>query len=312
MSKLSSSEQAFVENGAADNIRVDGRTRMELRHLAIQCGVMENSYGSARVCLGGTEVLCCVGAEVGDTQNEAGRLEVYVTGTPGSTKSLGKAARQKERTTEAFNASLAHQLKQILGASEPEAANRGMSEVAPPKEHETQHNGCRVLGIDYTELFIRDTKCWVVTVDIMVLNNEGNCITAATVGCRAALTTARLPKVVIHEDIAGDEGLEISGNPSDAEPIPGAHANLPICITSSLIGQQVITDPCLLEESCPLATYYIGVTPSLQITSITSSLRNPETYPRTADVSLILSTACGMARTIFQNIDEQIKAQENA
>merc|ERR1712136_462769 len=78
---LSEAERTFIIHGVQDDLRVDGRTRDDFRHLELETGVVSNTNGSARVRLGETDVLVGVKAELGEPNPSAprhGRLEFFV------------------------------------------------------------------------------------------------------------------------------------------------------------------------------------------------------------------------------------------
>ena len=322
MSRLSSAEEKYVEDGARANVRIDGRARMDVRSFTLDTGFLENSYGSARVLLGGTEVIVAVGAELGETlQGNAGRLEVSVTSTPGASGSLRKGAHMHNRVQESYNKLLAHSLRELLGGVEPSAHHDAsgleipitMSSTASTKPAPTVKARCA--GIDYSSLFIRDDRCWVIGVHINVLSNGGNIMTAASLACRAALVTARLPKVTVNPEVEGDDGIDISGNPSDAQEIRGARDNVPLCVTLAKLGQSIVADPSLPEEACPLALFHIGVTPALSISSIITkggAGTEGDSLGATAtlnDIPQILSAAAGLGRQMFDAVEEQLAKQ---
>eukprot|EP01060_Flectonema_neradi_P035488 TRINITY_DN6545_c0_g2_i1.p1 TRINITY_DN6545_c0_g2~~TRINITY_DN6545_c0_g2_i1.p1 ORF type:complete len:313 (+),score=59.44 TRINITY_DN6545_c0_g2_i1:65-1003(+) len=309
---ISRVEEDFIAGGVEMNVRDDGRGRLEERHLSVQTGFMENCYGSSRVKIGQTEVMCCVNAEIAQTDNKQGKISVNVNCTPGSVSTSNMNSFGTRMALKSFTGILAHRTRCILNTEQQPDSDRFAEIPATTKEAASQQT--RKQGIDLRTLYIRDDKCWGLYCDVTVLANDGNCLTATTIAVRSALLSTRLPKVIIHEDIEGDEGIEISGNSEDAHEIPGARENLPICVTVAKLGSHLIVDPTLSEESFPLATYHIGVTPNLSICSITTSLssgaNNPSMHTKPADVCNIIEMAGGIARTMFSSIDEQLKDDE--
>eukprot|EP01063_Lacrimia_lanifica_P020103 TRINITY_DN27461_c0_g1_i1.p1 TRINITY_DN27461_c0_g1~~TRINITY_DN27461_c0_g1_i1.p1 ORF type:complete len:349 (+),score=106.48 TRINITY_DN27461_c0_g1_i1:66-1049(+) len=322
MARLCGSEETFVLGGVADNVRADGRGRMEMRNVTVATDVMDtsNCYGSARVTLGGTEVVVCISAEIGQvTDAGLGRLELAVSSTPGASESLAKMGRRQVQAQQDFNGLLAHRLRSMLAAGGTEEERRhlegGEMPYVPASEAVERDPAVGAgepasTAIDYRSLFIRDDKCWVLTADVMVLRNTGNILSAASMACRAALTSTRLPKVVVHDDVPGDEGIEVSGNDADAIPISGASENVPICVTACKLGEHIITDPSSLEEACPHTAYYIGFTPSLDVSCLLTSLSSSGLaahYSRIGDVSTILNTSAGIAKAMFATLEEQME-----
>ena len=63
---MSEPEKKFVVDGIAQNIRADGRGRLDYRFLSVEVGLLPLANGSARVTLvtGETEVIVAVKAEL--------------------------------------------------------------------------------------------------------------------------------------------------------------------------------------------------------------------------------------------------------
>ena len=323
MSRLSEAEALFVEGGAVDNVRVDGRSRTQLRALSVDTGVMDNYYGSARVAIGGTEVVVCLGAEIGETvgDEKVGRLEITVTSTPGSSATLRNAAWRQMREQELFNELLVHQLRWLLDAEDTSSVQRDAEIPFPMSAFGTgtaaaaasAAQSARQGSIDFSSLFIRENKCWVISVDVSVMSNDGCCLTAASIGCRAALVTARLPKVTVNAEVEGDDGIEVSHNAADAIEIPGVTRHVPLCVTLAKLGPAIIADPTALEEACPMAAIHVGVTPDGQISSMASSggagsgANALGAAPSLKDMSSILSLAPSVASQMFSLLEEQLQ-----
>ena len=54
---LSAYERAYIVQGISCNVREDGRGCLDMRNIVLETGVLSNTYGSARLQLGETEVL---------------------------------------------------------------------------------------------------------------------------------------------------------------------------------------------------------------------------------------------------------------
>ena len=62
---ISAAERSYITQGAEANLRSDGRRREDFRRMEVQVGVLAQCNGSARVRLGGTDVVVRVKAEIG-------------------------------------------------------------------------------------------------------------------------------------------------------------------------------------------------------------------------------------------------------
>ena len=75
----SASEQQYTLQGVAGDLRDDGRGRLDFRHLTLEVCLFPQAGGSARLQVGGTDVLVAVTPELAepaapaDEADEAGR-----------------------------------------------------------------------------------------------------------------------------------------------------------------------------------------------------------------------------------------------
>ena len=61
---MSAAERVYRLQGVADDVREDGRSRLDYRHLSIEVGLFSQTSGSARLRMGGTDVLVGVTPEL--------------------------------------------------------------------------------------------------------------------------------------------------------------------------------------------------------------------------------------------------------
>ena len=54
---LSETEKAYIVHGIQDNLRTDGRTCEDYRHVELETGLLTNAQGSCKLALGTTQVL---------------------------------------------------------------------------------------------------------------------------------------------------------------------------------------------------------------------------------------------------------------
>lgn len=79
--KISSFEKDYITKGIAQNMRSDGRERLDYRAFTLETGIVSQTNGSARVKLSNTDVLVGVKVEIGEPDPDfpdQGRLEVHV------------------------------------------------------------------------------------------------------------------------------------------------------------------------------------------------------------------------------------------
>ena len=107
-------------------------------------------------------------------------------------------------------------------------------------------------------------QCWVLFVDVLVLESGGNLIDFICLAVKAALWDTRIPKVtVMDSDTVGEGGsrqkeLEVSDDPYDSvrlmEGVDPGNADsdrVPLCITLSRVGSKTVADGSLEEEAVP-------------------------------------------------------------
>ena len=83
MLQISAAEISYLRQGVEQNIRTDGRNRLDYRAITMESGVLPQSNGSARITIGNgeTDLLASVKVEVGEPavdEPNKGRIEVSV------------------------------------------------------------------------------------------------------------------------------------------------------------------------------------------------------------------------------------------
>jgi exosome complex component RRP42 len=176
----------YIVSHLSKGTRLDGRKPDEHRKIEIEISPIEQSEGSARVRIGGTEVIAGVKLSAGepfpDTPNE-GVLMVNAEFSP---------------------------------VASPEF------ELGPPRENAIElarivDRGIRESHcIDTEKLCIKEgEKVWMVMVDIQPLSQDGNLIDAAGIAAITALLSAKMIKFeddkVVYEKT--DESLPVNDTP---------------------------------------------------------------------------------------------------
>jgi exosome complex component RRP42 len=188
--------------------RFDGRTLEDWRNLEIETDLISTSEGSARVKLGNTEVLAgvklSIGSPFGDRPNE-GVLMVGCELLP-----------------------MAHE---SIESGPPGIDSIEIGRVIDRGIRESK-------SVDVEELcIVPGEKVWMVSVDIVPLNHDGNIIDAGAIAALAALKTTRFPEIV--------NGVVDYKHLSDKKLIVEKE---PIAVTVGKIGDHLIIDPTKDEE----------------------------------------------------------------
>jgi len=197
-----------ILNSLEQGLRFDGRKPAEWRKIEVEYGISKNAEGSARVRFGGTEVLAgiklSIAAPYSDTPGE-GALMVEAELTPMSNPAFETGPPDIQ----------AIELARVI--------DRGIRESRT---------------IDMKKLCIKEgEKCWMVSVDIVTINDEGNLIDAAGLAALAALKDAKFPKLA-------DDKIEYREKTKTPLPL----LKEPIPVTVIKIGDKLIVDPTTEEE----------------------------------------------------------------
>tara|TARA_Y100000031_G_C8238007_1_gene394312 strand:+ start:2020 stop:2793 length:774 start_codon:yes stop_codon:yes gene_type:complete len=188
--------------------RLDGRKLTEYRKVSVETNVTVSAEGSARVKIGGTELIVGVKTEVMEPYPDAPDQGSIMVGT------------------------------ELLPLSSPEF------EPGPPSIKAIELSRVVDRGIresktlDFKKLCIKEgEKVWMIIIDICTINDDGNLFDAAALGAVAALKNMKFPK---YEDDKIDykektsKGLDMK--------------DFPITVTVIKIGDKFITDPSFEEE----------------------------------------------------------------
>lgn len=182
MMEITEIEKQNVIDSIEKGTRVDGRGFKDFRDVVVETGVAKKAEGSARVKLGGTEVIVGVKIDVGtpfpDTPDE-GMLMVNAE--------LGPIASPN-------------------------------FESGPPGEDATEIARVVDRGIRESEALLLKELCieegeevWKVMVDIHVMDQDGNLMDASALGAIKALMEAKMPAYedgkVIREEVGKDMKL---------------------------------------------------------------------------------------------------------
>ncbi|KAM3173296.1 hypothetical protein ACTXT7_012783 [Hymenolepis weldensis] len=235
---ISDAERFYLVQGCQLGCRLDGRRQIDFRPVEIESGILNHTAGSARIKVGNTVVIACVSVEIGNTTVECpneGRIEIDVecssllTSSPTATpKFSGKSG-----------SDIAVTLKATLS-------------TAFTKE-------C----LPFKSLCIQPGKqCWIIHIDVLVLESDGNLLDAASLSIVAALSTMKLP-MSLAQKLAAEkcEALNPDGFSLSTK-------NLPMFVTIHKIGESYIVDANKEEESCSFSRIFVAVHSDGTITTI--------------------------------------------
>ncbi|MCD6381755.1 MAG: exosome complex protein Rrp42 [Candidatus Aenigmarchaeota archaeon] len=207
----------IIERGS----RLDGRGFHQFRDMKIETGVIPKAEGSARVEIGDTKVMVGVKLEPGepfpDSPNE-GILMVSCELVPLASPEF-----------------------------EPGPPGEEAIEIARVVDRAIRESN----AIDLEKLVIKEGKVWKVMIDIVVLDDGGNLIDAASLGAISALLDTKIPAYTVE----GDE-IKIDRTVKET-PLPLKRK--PICVTVVKIGNKLLLDPNRSEEEAMDARLTLGV-----------------------------------------------------
>lgn len=238
--------EEYYRRFLADGVRPDGRVPQERRRARLQRSTFAKPRGSATVRLGESAVVAGVRAEVTEASPEQpaiGRIVATVELPP-----LCAQVFRERSKSQAAGTFLSSALTEILNS--PHVLNTNL-------------------------LNIREAEsCWVIYVDVVVLNFDGNAFDLSLLAALAALEDTSLPALMVEKpaDLAAAAVAEARAQPrlcvapSDApESVVVAEArglkllSRPLPVTfAQLPGERWVVDPCAAEEG-------LGATVSLCI-----------------------------------------------
>lgn len=189
-------------------IRLDGRKPTEYREIKLERNVSKNAEGSARVTIGDTELI--VGVKLS--------VETPYPDLPDEgTMSIGA---------------------ELLPLSSPEFESGppgiGAIELARVTDRGIRESN----AIDTKKLCIKEgEKVWMIAVDLVSINADGNLFDASALGAVAALQETKFPKF-------DGEKVDYAEKTKDKIPL----IKIPVSVTVCKIGKHFILDPTEEEE----------------------------------------------------------------
>ncbi|TGZ70594.1 hypothetical protein CRM22_003123 [Opisthorchis felineus] len=221
---LSDLERFYIIQGAELGCRTDGRASNEYRPLEIETSILSHASGSASVRIGETHVLGCVKMEVGkplSNRPDEGRIEINVECYPTATYA---------------------------------STDKGANEIAENLKI-TLQSAYRSDALDLRRLCIQSGRqCWIVYIDLLLLEGGGNFLDAASLAIKAALIDATHLIDPMNSKQLMPKDTEVT-TPFFSEKL------LPVFVTVHKVGNSHIVDASKEEEACSLSRLSVVVYP---------------------------------------------------
>lgn len=206
----SNSLKSYFQKILAEGKRLDGRNVLDIRQpVKVEYGVSKTAEGSAKVTIGNTEVLAGVKLEISQPYPDSPDQGTIMVGA------------------------------ELIPLSNPDFESGPPSIKAIELARVVDRGVRESKAIDFKKLCIeRGEKCWIVVIDIVTLNDDGNLIDASALAVLAALKNTKYPAIVdgiIDYKNKTEQCLELQKEP--------------IAITVFKVGDHFIVDPTNEEET---------------------------------------------------------------
>lgn len=254
MPGISEHEVKFITSGVEADIRSDARKRTDFREVVLETGLVLQSSGSARCLIDNTDVLVGVKIEIGDICPEY------------SSQELGDSAEASEQLDEDNVDSAKTDRGRVVcnvdwcvflpfnlspTPSTPSTSSKFLDSrriqdlcIEYSQYMNLLLNGPNC-GIDLEALcIIPGSTCWIVYVDALILNDNGNLLDAIMMATRAALGNCRMGKSIV-EEAEGKADFDIEDE--ETEPLEGWR-DVPLSVTACKIGSRFVLDATPMEE----------------------------------------------------------------
>ncbi|EEC69134.1 hypothetical protein OsI_38058 [Oryza sativa Indica Group] len=330
---LSEGEKHFIRGGIAQDLRTDGRRRLQFRAISVETGVIPQANGSARVRLGATEVIATVkdivqievdpaaAAEINAKLTVAVQIEVVVVMRGDDD---GEETRKRQRWGEERGCG-----DDGRGRDEPcgrlSWGNQAFFILIKGKfpflliVAQLQHPCLRVEVLKNfllsSVLHCKDAYsvvkvgqvCWDLYIDGLVVSSDGNLLDALAGAIKVALSDTGIPKVNVSLSATTDEEPEV--DVSDEEFLQFDTSSVPVIVTLTKVGKHYIVDATSEEESQMSSAVSVSVNRHGQICGLTKR------GGAGLDPSVIfdmISVAKHVSRQFISVLDSEILAAEAA
>ncbi|ESN92713.1 hypothetical protein HELRODRAFT_108114 [Helobdella robusta] len=234
---LSEAERTYIVHGIQQNVRQDGRSREDYRYIELETDFVPHLCGSARVRLSNTDILAGVKAEIGEPSEgspKEGYLKFFIDCSANAT---------------------------------PDFEGRGGEALAEGISSMLENIYLHKSTLDYEKLgIIPGKKCWVLYVDVLILEVGGNLIDAISLAVKAALFNSKIPNLTVVTSELNEAEIELSDDPYDCFRLDVSRA--PCIVTLNKVLDKYIVDASLEEETCISSRIILGVQPDGTVTGL--------------------------------------------
>ncbi|KAI9028503.1 ribosomal protein S5 domain 2-type protein [Hyaloraphidium curvatum] len=256
---ISRAEADYIVTGVERNIRGDGRKRTDYRRFQVETGVVAQASGSCRLRLDGTDVLVGIKVEVGSIVPERADDEEEEQDEEAADDAVAG-----ERTAEAMPEGLSENRGRVVCsvecspgvASDFTGAEGGENALTIYSQIMNKVFNGPQAGIDLESLvIISRQQCWILYIDALILEYNGNVLDCIFLAVRGALRNTRIPKTVVEEVAEGQFDFDVVDG---TVPVKGAE-DVPVTVTLNKLGKRYIIDPNPLEELSSSAKVTVAV-----------------------------------------------------
>jgi len=273
---LCEAEKTFILHGVEADFRTDGRKQCDYRPMELETDIASNTNGSARLRRANTDVIVAVRAELDapapDRPNE-GRLEFFMDCSATAT---------------------------------PEFEGRGGESLASEVSSTLRRAYLKSQCLDMKSLcIIPGEQCWVLYIDILVLECGGNLFDAVSLAAKAALYSTKISNVTLTTDENGRTELELSDDPFDVKRLDVV--DLPCLVTLTKIGHSFVVDPTLEEECCSLGSIVLGISEDTTFHAM-QKVGSGSFHPESILEAIEIATQVGVS--VNKKLMEKLKEEE--
>jgi exosome complex RNA-binding protein Rrp42 (RNase PH superfamily) len=247
------------------NTRPDGRPLHKVRPTTIITNVISrNSYGSSLVHIGSTKVLTAITLLVGHPSAlhpNQGEVDVHVHFSPLCSNRYNLAGRVVH-SEEVGLGSTSSKIPDIHSSKNPKVSTPIITlaalSLADPLATESYIRrtiqSSHIIKLE--DLCLEQGKsAWKVQLTCVVLNQDGNVVDAAILGCVSALADLHLPQTrIIKDTITGQSVVRIVES-NKGTTSQGRHGtclrlqSIPVPLSFLILEGQLLVDPTLAEEA---------------------------------------------------------------
>lgn len=256
-------------------MRNDGRTRRDFRPIDLETNVIASASGSARFCLGNSDIIVGIKPEIDCPRPDApeeGKLEFFVDCSANSMLDFDGRGGEE----------LASEISNCLREA-----------YASPQAFDLK-----------TLCILPKHQCWKLYIDILILQCSGSLFDAISMAVKCALYDLKIPRVSSAILDGGNVDLVLSDDPSDCDRLDVTA--VPVLVTLAKIGDLCVVDPDISEEICSTASLVVAV--SGQNITFVKSISGGSLHTDTFDACIDL--AMESSRALNEHLLKALKQEE--